>query len=117
MFRARLLPTLGLPREPAEGDLRGGPAGRRRGAPSQPSMKGLLCGGGTGAACPFPSWEWTQQGCGAGGWVASLYGLRPSWHQPARSGEKPRSCLATVPPPLPGQMPPLPGGREGTSCP
>lgn len=54
VLRARLLPTLGLPREPREGDLRGGPAGRRRGAPSQPSMKGLLCGGGPGAAVSPP---------------------------------------------------------------
>lgn len=38
VLHARLLPTLGLPREPGEGDLRGGPAGRRRGAEGLPAL-------------------------------------------------------------------------------
>lgn len=63
VLHARLLPTLGLPREPGEGDLRGGPAGRRRGARgcqrSEPAVheRASVRGRDWGLPRPHPSWE------------------------------------------------------------
>lgn len=82
MCSTQAAPQPGPAAELREGDLRGGPAGRRRGAEGQPvlpaslPMKGLLCVG---------------SGSGRGGEtrvMAPHLHLGPTWHQPASLGRR-----------------------------
>lgn len=98
---------------PAAGAQRGGSAwgpGRKEAWGSKPAVHERASVRGRAGGCRVPTPPGSRRSKDAGQGVAPCYGLGPSWHRPARSGETPRSRLATAPPPLPKQMPPLRGG-------